>query len=77
MHTVERSACSQDEAVAVMESAAAAMGVLHVIRTHVMRTEYWREQYHASEAPAFMLLLNAIMTRQPLLHGQACSHHRP
>ena len=54
-----------------MGNAAAAMGVLHVIRTHVGRTEYWREQYHASEAPAFMLLLEAIMARLPLLHGQA------
>ena len=53
-----------------MESAAAAMGVLHMIRTHVSRGEYWRERYHMSAAPAFLMLLAAIMQRQPQLHGQ-------
>lgn len=53
-----------------MESAAAAMGVLHMIRSAVSRPEYWRERYHMSAAPAFLVLLNSMMARQPQLHGQ-------
>lgn len=55
-----------------MESAAAAMGVLHMIRSAVSRPEYWRERYHMSAAPAFLALLNAMMARQPQLHAQVC-----
>ena len=60
----------QGEASEVLESAAAAMGLLHVIRSHVSRGSYWRESYHASAAPSFLALLALLLPRQPRLHPQ-------
>ena len=59
---------SQSEAAEAMEGAAAAMGVLHVIGSHVGRGSYWRESYHTSAAPSFLALLALLLPCQPRLH---------
>ena len=59
----------------MLDSAAAAMGVLYVIRSHVSRGSYWRESYHASAAPSFLTLLALMLPRQPRLHSKVISCH--
>lgn len=58
----------QSEASEAMESAAAAMGVLRVIGSHLSRGSYWRESYHTSAAPSFLALLTLLLPCQPRLH---------
>ena len=58
----------QGEASEAMECAAAAMGVLHVIGSHVSRGSYWQESYHTSAAPSFLALLTSLLPCQPRLH---------